>query len=541
MACPPFFLKDRTMSKNGTERAAPAPEPPDDLGDRAHKDQERKRRLRFAGMVALVIVLGGFLLFFDNILGFFTSGKPKGPGLLDRRGAQLSHLSDTERRRILDEIRASIEKDRIDEARLEVLNLLQRDSSPEAHFLAGTVYLRQGNIKGAYDHFKEATRLRSDYTEAHSKLGEIYVMVGDYKIRNLCGNPVEPAARFSQRWPVAGIGNRPRAGEPESGRTKSEEAFAKATIPVSPKQIVYMADIHLRQGDRKKSEAWIRKIDQTRLDAEGYLCLAKYYLAAADEGKAVAYFEEALRRYPANPEVQYTYGQYLHSRRKFAEAAGYFQKAQAALPNVQVISYHLGQSLLAAGEREKTRALIDAMIARDPANILAWRLKTQYHLAQGERQAAMATLNHLIRYIPDSAASYALLAELNLQEGVLSLAERNARKAIGLGDPSISPHLVLGDCLFRKGRYEQAIESYGKALAIQPSNLTALLQTGDALLNLGQMWKAEATYRKAIEAYPNLGIIRPRSPVSKPPRGIAPPPLRWPGNIMKRTPRKTAQ
>ncbi|HAJ26678.1 MAG TPA: hypothetical protein DCG53_05450, partial [Syntrophus sp. (in: bacteria)] len=46
----------------------------DSLGDELYEVQEKKRRLKFAAIVTVFVFLGGFLLFFDNILNYFTSG-----------------------------------------------------------------------------------------------------------------------------------------------------------------------------------------------------------------------------------------------------------------------------------------------------------------------------------------------------------------------------------------------------------------------------------------------------------------------------------
>lgn len=478
------------------------------LGDEYYEAQEKKRRLKFAAIVMGFVFLGGGLLFFDNILSYFTSGGAKSLSRIDKEGARISRISDTERQASLSKTKKMIDEGKIDEARVLILSLLQKDVSPEAHFLAGTVYLQQGNIKGAYDHLKDATRLKNNYFEAEQKIGEIYVIMGDYKAA------AETASLLSKKPDYLSDGLLLESevalgqGNLDLALQKAQEAFAKSREGASTKQIVYLADIYLRKGDRNNAAKLIKTVDQNSLDGEGLLILAKHYLAAGDEVRATSYLREALQRYPDNPEVQFTYGRYLFSRRKFPAAVLHYQKALTALPNVQIIAYHLGQSLLAAGEREKAKALIETMLAKDQNNILAWRLKTQYHLSGGERRAAIQTLNQIKQYIPDASASYALLAELYLQDGVISLAEKNAQKAIALGDKTISPQMVLGDVYSRNGQYEKAAGHYDKVLQLQPNNLAALLQAGDAYLNLGQADRAEAHYRKAMTIYPNVGFIQ---------------------------------
>lgn len=478
------------------------------LGDEHYEAQEKKRRVKFAAIVVVFVVLGGFILFFDNILNYITAGGAKAPGRIDKEGARISRITDGERKAALADIRKMIDEGRIDEARVQVLRLLQKDVSPEAHFLAGTVYLRQGNIKGAYDHLKDATKLKDNYIEAQQKLGEIYVMVGDFKAATEMASLLTKKPDFLsdglQLESEVALGQ----GNLDLALQKAQEAFSKSREGASAKQIVYLADIYLRKGDRKNAAKLIKSIEPSGLDAEGLLSLAKYYLAAADEDQGARYFREALQRYPNNPEVQYTYGQYLFSRRKFTQATVHYQQAMTALPNVQIIAYHLGQSLLAAGEKEKAKTVIEAMLSKDPYNILALRLKTQLYLANGDRRAAIEALKQIQQYIPEAPASYTMLSELYLQEGTASLAETNAQKAIALEDNGISPFMVLGDVNFRRGQYDKAAGYYEQVLRLQPNNLAALLQSGDAYLNLGQVDKAEVNYRRAMTIYPNIGYIQ---------------------------------
>ena len=90
-------------------------------------------------------------------------------------------VSETERRDIFERTNKSLQVGKVEEARQAILSYLQRESSAEGNYLAGLVYMRQGDVGSAYRYFKEAVRLQPDYYEPQQKLAEIYVSIGDLK------------------------------------------------------------------------------------------------------------------------------------------------------------------------------------------------------------------------------------------------------------------------------------------------------------------------------------------------------------------------
>jgi tetratricopeptide (TPR) repeat protein len=364
--------------------------------------------------------------------------------------------------------------------------------------------LRQGQIQSAHNHLKQATNLRADYYEAQEKLGEIYLLAGDYKAAREISSKLTKGAEYLQDGLLLESEIARAEGNLDLAIQKAGAALTGARQPSKAKTSAYLAALYLSKGDKGKADEILKNLDPANMDSEGLLSLAKFYLGAGNEAQALSYFRQALKRYPDSAEVNYTYGQYLLNKRQFQEAGGYFKKAMMVMPNVQIISYRLTQCLLATGRRNEAKTQIDDMIQKYPNSVLALGLKFQYHLLAGERMQAIDALNQMTALIPEAPRPYIVLASLYWQEGMIPLAEKNAIKAMTLGEKTVLPHLMIGDILFRKGQFQQSLAYYDRVLEVQPNNLVALLQSGDLYISLGETKKAEERYAKAVVAYPKL-------------------------------------
>ncbi len=64
------------------------------LDEEYQEQQERKKRHRYIAIIFAAVILAGSLLFFDNMLNYFTSDKPKSMGRVDTEGARISRVTE---------------------------------------------------------------------------------------------------------------------------------------------------------------------------------------------------------------------------------------------------------------------------------------------------------------------------------------------------------------------------------------------------------------------------------------------------------------
>ncbi|MCX5905655.1 MAG: tetratricopeptide repeat protein, partial [Deltaproteobacteria bacterium] len=249
---------------------------------------------------------------------------------------------------------------------------------------------------------------------------------------------------------------------------KLDEALQKVQASLDAKKgaapertLIQLANLYARKGDRARAEQIIATIDEKKLDATGLLSIARYYQNTARNEKAFAVMNDALKRYPDSPEVQYFYGQQLFNQGKYREAIPHFQKVYALMPQSRIAAYRVGQALVASGQLEEAKKHIDDALFRQPGDILALSLKVRYELLNLQPQKAIGTLKQTIALVPEAPRPYTLLAELYWADGIMSVAEAYAKKALKLGETAISPRIVLGDIYTRKGQYAKAVEQYG--------------------------------------------------------------------------------
>ncbi|MDQ5985435.1 MAG: Beta-barrel assembly-enhancing protease [Syntrophus sp. SKADARSKE-3] len=465
-----------------------------------------RRKRGLIGFFAFLSVVA-FVLFFDYYWVLIARVMKQPSQATEQAAGKFTKVNEKERHEIFDRTNKFLESGNVEEARKLILGYLKRESNAEGFYLAGIVYMRQGDVQSAYRNLKEAIRLQPDYYVAQQKLAEIYVSIGDLK------SAQQTASILTKKDAYEGDGFLLESeialaeGKLDEALKKVHSAIDANKGEVPEKTLIQLASLYAKKGDRAKAEQIIGKIDEKKLNATELLSLARYYFNVSRSEKAHAILNDALIRYPGSPEVQYYYGQQLFNQGKYSESIPFFQKVYTAMPQSHIASYRFGQALVASGQLDAAKRHIDDVLSRYPGDILALSLKVRYELLKGQNKEAIATLKQTVTLVPDAPRPNTLLAELYWADGIMSVAESYAQKALKLGEQTISPRVVLGDVYFRKGQYAKAIGQYAVILEREPTNLVALVQSGDAYLNLGDVKKAEGAYEKVILNYPNMTMI----------------------------------
>ncbi len=474
---------------------------------RALRDKDMWKHFALEGSLVLFVLT---ILFYDALVAWVSKPTLKPNEIIEKVTRQRSaKITESEKIQILNNVRALLAAGKSAEAVQQLQQYLVRDpSSAEANYLIGTAYLRGGQVLSAFEHLQEAIKLDPQHLEAHKTLGELYLLSGNIKAAQNTASVLIKQSNYLQDGYFLESEIAKAEGNLDKAFAKAQEAVKGSKELLNIRVSAFLADLYVQKDDRAKAEELMGKFDRGKLNADGLVTLAKFYLSINDEARAVAAFEEALKRYPQDPDVNYSFGQHLFLKGRFRDAASYFRKAMNVMPDVSIIAYRTGQSLLAAHALDEAGILIDQALNRNPNDLLALRLNVQYRLQTGERKKALATLNQITRLAPDTPRTYMVLAELYLAEGVVTLAEKNAQKAIERGEKAVTPWMILGDIYFRRGQSTRALPYYEKVLAAQPDSLPLMLKIGDAYLSLRQIGKAEGFYKKAAARYPNAKFIQ---------------------------------
>ena len=469
----------------------------------------RHRRRNLLILVVCVLIVAG-LLFLPEAMKQFNRPAATGSGRIEKEAtAKKTQIGESEWKILSGEVKAFLDAGRLDDAMKRLAKVFsEHPDIPEAYYLAGVVYMRQGRIQSAYDQLKQAVKLKPDDYAAQEKLGEIYLLGGDYKAAKETAAKLGAGGAYLQDGLLLEAEIAAASGDLKTAEKKATAAATGAKEETQAKAAAYLADLYLKQGNQEKADRIVGSLDKSTMNAEGLLSLAKYYLGAANETQAEGLFREALNRYPDSTEVNYQYAQNLFRKNRFREAQVYYRKALTSAPGVQIISYQLAQSLLAGGQLDEAKIQIAQMEQKNPNSMLALGLRLQYELLLGERRQAIETLSRISRLIPYAPRPYTMLANLYWQEGLANQTEANARKAIAMGEKTALPHLLMGDALAAKKQFPLALAYVNRVLEVQPRNLMALLQAGDLYLAMEQPEKARELYERALADHKEMTSIQ---------------------------------
>ncbi len=172
-------MKNKETEENKDDQA-------DDLlaVDDHYAKQEQAKHRRYVIQITLLVIVVVGLVFSDTLMEYFTGrrDKPSVNRVEKIAKAKIVPVSPEERQALVGPAKGLLDDAKVNDALNLLVQHLGRDPEfAEAQYLAGIAYLRQGRVQSAYSHLNRATTLLPDYYEAQEKLGEIYLIAGDYK------------------------------------------------------------------------------------------------------------------------------------------------------------------------------------------------------------------------------------------------------------------------------------------------------------------------------------------------------------------------
>jgi tetratricopeptide (TPR) repeat protein len=193
--------------------------------------------------------------------------------------------------------------------------------SAESHYREGVDYLKTGDKTKAIEAFREAIRLRPEWTDAHYQLGLVYYETGEYKA---AAKAFEEALRLQPEFFDALIA---------LGKTYQHLALHVRAVEVLQQAVLMRAD---------------------NIDARTALGTA--LILAAQPKDAVAVLREAARLAPESALIYASLGQAYRLSGNFDEALIALQQALRLSPDDPLTHYNLGLTYLARNDRSQAQA-----------------------------------------------------------------------------------------------------------------------------------------------------------------------------------------
>jgi len=218
-----------------------------------------------------------------------------------------------------------------------------------------------------------------------------------------------------------------------------------------------------------------------------------------------------------NAAANYGLGQVALSRRSYAEAAGYFEKALAQVPDANRIHYSLAMAYRGIGDVAQARAhleqqgavgvrvadpLVDGLqklIKGERVHLIRGRMALaaqRYSEAADEFRQALVTK-------PDSISARLNLGAVLTQTGDLQGAAAQFEAALRIDPKNTLAHYSLGVLLANESKSDQAIVHLQAVVSADPSDLSAHFLLAGQLLKSARFEEALIAFSIVVQSDPD--------------------------------------
>jgi tetratricopeptide (TPR) repeat protein len=235
--------------------------------------------------------------------------------------------------------------------------------------------------------------------------------------------------------------------------------------------------------------------------AEFYFELAKAYSKANQNGAAIPFYEEALRREP----------RYGVARRHYAEALSQVGRVAFAVKALEAATLRDAATLNALGVAYLSLGRIAPAISalRQAQSLDSEMPEIFVNLGtalsrSGNLTAAIDAFRGALRVSPASAAAHSNLATVLDRQGDWAQAEYHFQKAIWSDPDHAVPHYNYGRALAARKMFASAETELETALKLDPRFAEAAVSLGLVLAQTARAYGAIEQYRRAIAIRPGL-------------------------------------
>jgi tetratricopeptide (TPR) repeat protein len=288
---------------------------------------------------------------------------------------------------------------------------------------------------------------------------------------------------------------------------KGEVVLYYPQDPPDADRELYLAVAQVRHGANlelgvPRLEKLIGKYRPAR--GEFYFELAEAFQKSGQGDKAIAMYQEALRRSPKFRPALQSLGSALAKSGRLQEAAGHIQQALRTSPEDPALLNDLALVYISQGKGREAVELLQRALRSLPDMADAYNNLGGALTMTGDRPGAEEAYRNAIRVQPDLAGAHKNLAGLLAGRELLAEAEYHYAKAI-LSDPAfVAARFEFGIVLAQTGRYRDAAKQFEATVRLDPAHAEAHNSLGDMESLLGNNAKAIQHYKQAVVVRPDF-------------------------------------
>jgi tetratricopeptide (TPR) repeat protein len=379
---------------------------------------------------------------------------------------------------------------RISDARKSYRQLLKRNPrQPDAYIRLAGLAIHENKDEAAFALLDEALGAVEDPMSVlllYDQLGQQYLVSGKPWLAALCFSRVADRQPDNRAVRERLMKSRLVAGD-RAGTLRELRALAELD-PGASRWPLLLGELAEEQKDAALAAEWYGKATRASdADASAWIRLALCQ-SRTDPSKAMATLQQAIGKYPGDPQPAIAAGALLFAAERPAEAVAAFDQAEACLM---------------------------AAAAGKAIGFLSPYFYFWYGAAcdqSGQPERAELYLERSISLFPEITEAFNYLAYVWAQKNVnLDKALTYAKQAVAAKPDSAAYLDTLGWVLFRKGDYAGA-QAQVRAAAAKAEDSEIAFHMGEILSALGRQDEALAWWRKSVgldSASPAAGRLMP--------------------------------
>lgn len=382
----------------------------------------------------------------------------------------------------------------------------------QKYFDSGEKYFAEGKYREAAIQYANATQIDGRFAQAHYKLSQTYLKLGDMQRafqelnRTVDLTPDNYHAHTDLANLLVTVRNPDGTPSPDTlKQAKTHLDLIRDKLPNNPDTHEAWANYYAAQNNLT---AALQEAQQTiNLDpkrSESYLLLALLQLRSNMTDQAEASFKKAVQADPSAMNAQLALGGFYQSHNRLAESEQQFRHAIEIDPKDPAPRAALVRLLMQQGKRDEAEAFLKQTKKDLADNPEGYRMLGDFYFAIGDLDKAVAEYASLYSSHP----KYILVKKNYIQILIL---KNDLDEATKLNNEILksTPHDV--EALVYKGEIQRqqknagaAVDSLQAALKNDPNSAVAHYQLGEAYAQQRDLRHAESEWREAVRIKPDM-------------------------------------
>ena len=379
-------------------------------------------------------------------------------------------------------------------------------------FDSGEKYFAKGKYREAAIQYANATQIDSRFAEAHYKLSQAYLKLGD------SNRAFQELSRTVELTPENYRAHTDLANMLVTVRNPdgslSSDAFKQAKThldllrdkqPNNPETHEAWANYYAAQNNLT---AAMQEVQQTvALDpsrSESYLLLALLQLRSNMTDQAEASFKKAVQADPSAMNAQLALGGFYQSHNRLAEAEQQFRHGIDIDPKNSAPRAALVRLLMQQGKRDEAESFLRQTKKDLPDSAEGYRMLGDYYFAVGDLDKAVAEYSSLQRDHPKDLQVKKNYIQILILKDRLDEAGKLNNEILKSTPHDVDALVYKGQIQLRQNDAAGAVQSLQSALQSDSNSAVAHYQLGLAYSRQRDLHRAESEWREAVRLKPDL-------------------------------------